>query len=1009
MDEHKICFIMCANQEFLVEECQLYLEQLEEPVGFVVEKEIVYGAKSMASGYNKAMMKSDAKYKVYLHQDVLLLHRGFLQDMVSIFTSHPEIGMLGVVGNKSIASDGCPWSDGMQRRIGELYSDLIDRKNCCIFSKIQGEFEDAVVLDGLLMATQYDLPWREDLFQGWDFYDCSQSLEFWKAGYRVVVPHMESPWCLHDNDILNQEHYEKWWAVFEKEYGIYYKNWEKWKGKKVAGKGIKNVIYQKFNKNKTLLHYPYPPVYQEQDVDYICFAEDRNITSSFWEMRYVGKLEALDIQEQLSGYMGQFELFTDQIQVGAVFSGENAKDAIVTVPSFQEIPGTHFKEEEITPTADNKGNYIYKKNPEYINGKYQGRPLLLTIGVPVSNQIDTIDMCLSHVRPLLDELDAELVVIDTGSTDGTIEVCKSYGARIFQFPWCDNMSAVRNEAMYHARGEWYLSIDDDEWFEDVEDILGFFQSGMYRKCDTATYIQRNYQVKSGKLYNDNHTLRMARITPELHFEGRIHDSMIVPKKARNCQLFSYSHHYGFITDDREKARKKYIRNATILLYDLKEYPNNLRYNFHLANELKCEALYKQAIAYFFRGISIEREMNDEFFGKLHVVSLLSSMHESMDKQTFTYTNLLCKGISLSAAEKAFLSYNQAELALIFRLPADEILKYCKQYKRYRKMYEKNPYNSQIHTFYGLQACINESYITDANVLVFCAYIQNKEWKKALKELERISFENIFDKHRAFFEHAMLAEEPVLQIVMKRLTPGQWEEWREELLDAFFVSICHDDVCERQLERLPGILKNFSVQGIEDYMKRFYQQLTEKMQERLYQYSLNCNLSDCPLQELFLCGYVLKEQYAKAGKKERDMGLFMQYVKVNGAFASRYYHPALLGDLDCHAIPADLRAAYAIYLVLQDGRRSRQNIQNLKKALELFPGFKSEIQYLLEELAEAEAASPQEEIAALAQSLKKQIAALLENGRYKEAKPMLQELSSYFPQDQEIQEMLERVE
>ncbi len=192
--------------------------------------------------------------------------------------------------------------------------------------------------------------------------------------------------------------------------------------------------------------------------------------------------------------------------------------------------------------------------------------MLLTIGVPVSNQIDTIDMCLSHVRPLLDELDAELVVIDTGSTDGTIEVCKSYGARIFQFPWCDNMSAVRNEAMYHARGEWYLSIDDDEWFEDVEDILGFFQSGMYRKCDTATYIQRNYQVKSGKLYNDNHTLRMARITPELHFEGRIHDYMIVPKKARNCQLFSYSHHYGFITDDREKARKKYIRNATILLY-----------------------------------------------------------------------------------------------------------------------------------------------------------------------------------------------------------------------------------------------------------------------------------------------------------------------------------------------------------------------------------------------------------------------------------------------------------
>lgn len=227
MNPHKICFILCSNDSFLANECILYINQLNIPKGFSIETLVIEDAKSLTSGYNAAMAQSDAKYKVYLHQDVLLIHRNFIQDILSIFTKHPEIGMLGVVGNKSIPENGAPWSDGQWRRIGELYHDLIYMKNHSVFSKITGAYQESIVLDGLLMVTQYDLPWREDLFQGWDFYDCSQSLEFWEAGYKVVVPHMDSPWCLHDNDILHLEHYEKWRQVFEKEYKDYYMEWNK--------------------------------------------------------------------------------------------------------------------------------------------------------------------------------------------------------------------------------------------------------------------------------------------------------------------------------------------------------------------------------------------------------------------------------------------------------------------------------------------------------------------------------------------------------------------------------------------------------------------------------------------------------------------------------------------------------------------------------------------------------------------------------------------------------------
>lgn len=226
MNDKKICFIMCANDSFLAEECQLYIEQLKLPDGFEKEVKVVFGAKSMAAGYNEAMRASDAKYKVYLHQDVLLLHRGMLMDVIGLFRKYPKLGMLGVVGNARLAGDGCPWSSGTQDRIGGLYIDLVYTKTYSLFSEIAGDWQEAVVLDGLLMITQYDIAWREDLFQGWDFYDCSQSLEFWKAGWQVGVPHMEKPWCLHDNDILHLQDYEKWRKCFVEEYyDQYYTKW----------------------------------------------------------------------------------------------------------------------------------------------------------------------------------------------------------------------------------------------------------------------------------------------------------------------------------------------------------------------------------------------------------------------------------------------------------------------------------------------------------------------------------------------------------------------------------------------------------------------------------------------------------------------------------------------------------------------------------------------------------------------------------------------------------------
>lgn len=214
----KICFIICTNKEYVLQECLLYLEQLHVPEGYEVEVLTVRDAKSMAAGYNYGMKHSDAKYKIYMHQDVFIYYHDFLQEILSLFTKYPKIGMIGMVGNTSLGKDGALWNDAKAKRKGEVLLDLIVKNQYACYGKVENEYEKVLVIDGLLMATQYDIPWREDLFSGWDMYDCSQSMEFHRAGYDVVVPKMDAPWCVHDNDILDMDNYEKWHAVFKKEY-----------------------------------------------------------------------------------------------------------------------------------------------------------------------------------------------------------------------------------------------------------------------------------------------------------------------------------------------------------------------------------------------------------------------------------------------------------------------------------------------------------------------------------------------------------------------------------------------------------------------------------------------------------------------------------------------------------------------------------------------------------------------------------------------------------------------
>lgn len=217
-EENKVCFITCVNDEEWYQEALLYMKHLILPEGMTAEYVAVRGAASMAAGYNEGMRRSQAKYKIYLHQDTLVVNKTLIGDIRHIFRD-PSIGLIGVIGCRSLPKTGV-WWDGLRTFGRVLHACEPESVTDTVCQQPPGEYVEAESVDGLILMTQYDLSWREDLFTGWHFYDTSQCREFARAGYKVVIPDQKDFWCIHcPKEKPLAPPYKKYQRIFVKEYG----------------------------------------------------------------------------------------------------------------------------------------------------------------------------------------------------------------------------------------------------------------------------------------------------------------------------------------------------------------------------------------------------------------------------------------------------------------------------------------------------------------------------------------------------------------------------------------------------------------------------------------------------------------------------------------------------------------------------------------------------------------------------------------------------------------------
>jgi tetratricopeptide (TPR) repeat protein len=199
----------------------------------------------------------------------------------------------------------------------------------------------------------------------------------------------------------------------------------------------------------------------------------------------------------------------------------------------------------------------------------------LSLCMIVRDNEQTIRPCLESIRPWVDEM----IVVDTGSKDKTPNIARELGARLYEFPWCDDFSAARNESLQPARGEWIFWMDSDDTIDELNgrklrDLASgdhpphLFGYVMQVHCPGA--VDREHDVTIV-----DH-VKLFRNRPDLRFEHRIHEQIIPAiRRAGGEVAFTdiYVVHSGSDHTVEGKARKLQ-RDLRILQKDHDDRPEH---------------------------------------------------------------------------------------------------------------------------------------------------------------------------------------------------------------------------------------------------------------------------------------------------------------------------------------------------------------------------------------------------------------------------------------------------
>ncbi|MFT5876091.1 MAG: glycosyltransferase involved in cell wall biosynthesis [Clostridium sp.] len=255
----------------------------------------------------------------------------------------------------------------------------------------------------------------------------------------------------------------------------------------------------------------------------------------------------------------------------------------------------------------------------------------------VKNEETYLPKCLNSIKNIVDEI----IIVDTGSTDKTVEIAESFGAKVYYFPWNNSFSEARNESLKYATKDWILIMDgDDELYpkdqENFTDLLN-------RQLDeNAIYFFETLNYYGNTIDDNSITInlnpRLYKNNEGTHYEGEVHNQLIYSENKYNAiyNLIKI-HHFGYMKKSIDSKGKR-TRNITLLNEQIKKDPNNYFAHFNLGTEYSALNDYDSALKHFYK--SYEKFEPDNGYSFLLIFRIVFLNYNIKDYDTaFSFINI----------------------------------------------------------------------------------------------------------------------------------------------------------------------------------------------------------------------------------------------------------------------------------------------------------------------------------------------------------------------------------
>ncbi len=471
MNVNQIAFIICADNEQYYNECVRYINELEVPEHFTTDIICIQEADSMVQGYRAGMQASDAKYKVYLRQDVFILNRNFIPDLLNIFKKDEKIGLIGMAGCSKLPEN----ADCMECwDVGSM--EVFDGRTLADDFKLrqpEKEYESVMAVQGTIMITQYDIGWQEvleDVLDGWDFYDIALSLEMKKQGYLAVVPKQSMPWCYHIKLWNDLKEYTRLRFQMIQQYPDVFKSDE---NREEALKKFTEQSAQVCSIRNNMIRIMEKGMYQVMEE----LAEEIRLSwPGDMQVREIANMmEIYELEEASNICMNHSEWFRfhswpqmyefyNWIRFALLRIAFHKEDERIEELKKKVLMGRISKDaiSKISSISLRNTTAIY----EYLLDEKTDQPLVSVI-IAVYNGEDTIGKTIESVLGQTYE-NIEIIIVDDASTDKSREIISAYRDERIKTYFLDqnnNVCNAGNVGFHHAKGKYVALIGHDDLWE----------------------------------------------------------------------------------------------------------------------------------------------------------------------------------------------------------------------------------------------------------------------------------------------------------------------------------------------------------------------------------------------------------------------------------------------------------------------------------------------------------------------------------------------------------------